>query len=62
MKGIIFQLLEEAVTRAHGVGCWERTLARAGVDGAYTSLGSYPDSDLTALAAAVSEEVGLEPA
>jgi hypothetical protein len=61
MKGIVFSLLEDAVTRAHGEDVWDDLLDRAGVDGVYTSLGSYPDSDLTSLVAAASEVTGDDP-
>lgn len=55
MKGIVFNLLEECVTDAHGADTWDDMLERAGVDGVYTSLGSYPDADLVALVGAASE-------
>ena len=46
MKGIIFNLLEEVVTQAHGEEVWDQLLDAAQVDGAFTSLGNYPDEDL----------------
>ena len=49
MKGIVFNLLEEVVTRQHGERTWDDLLATAGLEGAYTSLGSYPDSHLMKL-------------
>jgi Haem-NO-binding len=58
MKGIVFSLLEDAVTRTHGEDVWDDLLERAGLDGAYTSLGSYPDADLFALVGAVSNVTG----
>jgi hypothetical protein len=58
MKGIVFSLLEDAVTRAHGEDVWDNLLERAGLDGIYTSLGSYPDSDLFGLVAAASALTG----
>ena len=61
MKGIVFNLLEEAVVEAHGPDAWDRVLEDAGVDGAYTSLGNYPDDEAMALVAAICEQVG-EPA
>ena len=33
MKGIVFNLLEQVVTDAHGVAAWEDLLDDAGVDG-----------------------------
>jgi hypothetical protein len=43
MKGIIFNLLEEVVIRDHGADTWDELLSATCLDGAYTSLGSYPD-------------------
>ena len=62
MKGVIFNLAEQVVTDAHGVDAWDDILDRAGLDGAYTSLGSYPDADLAALVAASADVLGVEPA
>jgi len=42
MKGIVFNLLEEVVTTHHGSDTWDLLLDTARLDGAYTSLGSYP--------------------
>ena len=58
MKGIVFNLLEEAVVEAHGAGAWEQVLADVGADGAYTSLGNYPDQEALDLVAAICERVG----
>jgi hypothetical protein len=55
MKGIVFNLLEEVVTREFGADTWDALLEKAGVDGAFTSLGSYPDEDLLKLVTAASE-------
>ena len=49
MKSIVFNLLEEAVTAAHGVDAWGDLIDAAGVGGIYTSLGSYPDEEVVAL-------------
>jgi hypothetical protein len=49
MKGIIFNLLEMAVSSEHGEDTWDALLDAAGLEGAYTSLGSYPDADLLKL-------------
>lgn len=55
MKGIVFNLLQELVVRDHGEDAWDGLLERADVDGAYTTLGSYPDAELLALVGAASE-------
>jgi hypothetical protein len=61
MKGIIFNLLEEVVTRNHGEATWDALLDAAGVDGAYTSLGNYPDEQLFQLVGAASAALNLPP-
>ncbi|SRR6266545_1856948 len=62
MKGIIFNLLEEVVTHQFGDEAWEDLIDRAGVQGVYTSLGSYPDEELLALLQATPGLVGLPAA
>ena len=49
MKGIIFNLLEEVVIRDHGADTWDELLNATSLDGAYTSLGSYPDEHIQVL-------------
>lgn len=61
MKGIIFNVVEDAVTAAHGEEAWDALLEKAGVDGAYTALGNYPDSDLVDLIEAGSVMLGAPP-
>ena len=52
MKGIIFNLLEEAVIDSLGDAVWDDLLAASGARGVYTSLGSYPDAEVVALVGA----------
>lgn len=61
MKGIIFNLLEEVVRKEYGEETWPALLDAAQLDGVYTSLGNYPDSDLTKLVAAASTALNLPP-
>jgi len=58
MKGILFNLAEEVVQEAYGDEVWERMLDESGVDGAYTSLGNYPDEEFFALVAAAAGSWG----
>jgi hypothetical protein len=60
MKGIVFNLLEEAVTRTYGEDTWDDLLETAGLEGAYTSLGNYPDQQLTDLVQAASAATGAD--
>jgi hypothetical protein len=61
MKGIVFNLLEEVVRAEHGEDAWDALLEAAGVNGAYTSLGSYPDEELLKLVAAAATMLGQPP-
>jgi hypothetical protein len=59
MKGIIFNLLEEVVVSNYGEDTWDQLLTATALDGAYTSLGSYPDEQIQELVAAASRMLGL---
>ncbi len=61
MKGIVFNLLEETVAAEYGAAVWDELLASAGSDGAYTSLGSYADSQLQGLVLAAAQKLGKSP-
>jgi Haem-NO-binding len=61
VKGVIFNLAEQVVSDAFGVDTWDEILEDAGVDGAYTSLGSYPDEDLMAIVAASARRLDVDP-
>ena len=59
VKGILFNLVEEIVVDQWGADTWDDLLAAAGVDGAYTSLGNYPDRELELLVDATSARLEL---
>jgi hypothetical protein len=61
VKGVVFNLLEQAISREYGEDVWDDLLDAAGLDGAYTSLGSYADEDLGAIVAAASSALGTPP-
>lgn len=61
MKGIVFNLLQEVVSRHYSDDVWDQLLDSAGLDGAYTSLGSYPDEQLFALVGAAAAALQLPP-
>lgn len=58
MKGIIFNLLEDVVSTHLGEDAWDAILESAAVEGAFTSLGNYPDEEFARLIGAVSERTG----
>ncbi|GMM92549.1 heme NO-binding domain-containing protein [Qipengyuania sp. MTN3-11] len=58
MKGVIFNLLEEAVTADFGDHVWSDLIDAAGVHGGYTSLGSYPDEDILVLVSTAAAALG----
>ena len=61
MKGVIFNLLEDAVTDRHGAEAWDSLLDMAGLDGAWTSIGSYPDAQLVKLVDTAAVLLGQPP-
>lgn len=61
VKGIVFNLLEELVSREYGEEAWDVLLESAEVDGSYTSLGSYPDEDLMKLVSSASSQLDMSP-
>jgi Haem-NO-binding len=61
MKGIIFNLLERVIVSKHGDNRWDEILDAARLNGAYTSLGSYPDEELKTLIAAGGALLGMTP-
>jgi predicted hydrocarbon binding protein len=61
MKGIVFNLLEEVVSRHHGLATWDTLLETVELEGAYTSLGNYPDEEIVKLVGAASAALGQPP-
>lgn len=59
MKGVIFNVVEETVRAEHGEDAWDALLEAAGLVGAYTSLGTYPDEDMAALVRAAGATLGM---
>lgn len=57
MKGLVFNILEEAVTTTYGPDTWDAVLERAGSSGIYASVGSYDDAELFRIVGAVAEQV-----
>jgi hypothetical protein len=58
VKGIIFNMVEEAICATDGEPAWDHLLVSAGVEGGYSSLGSYPDEELLHLITVHAEQVG----
>ncbi|MGQ0742169.1 MAG: heme NO-binding domain-containing protein [Alphaproteobacteria bacterium] len=61
MKGIVFNLLEQVVSARFGEETWDSLLETSGLSGAYTSLGSYSDSDLQSLVRNGAAALGTSP-
>ena len=61
MKGVVFNLLEQLVARDFGEETWDALLDASGLDGVYTSLGSYPDEDLMKLVSAAADALAMPP-
>jgi len=59
MKGVVFNLLEAVVRRDHGDDTWEALLDAAEADGAYSSLGNYPDEEIVKLVSAASSALKM---
>ncbi|HEV3230564.1 MAG TPA: heme NO-binding domain-containing protein [Solirubrobacteraceae bacterium] len=59
MKGIVFNAFEEMIVGEHGEDAWDDLLDQAGLEGAYTSVGSYPYEELLALVGAAEHVYGV---
>jgi hypothetical protein len=60
VKGVLFNIVEDVVDETLSEDSWDTALDRAELTGAYTSLGDYPDGELTAIVSALSEQTGLD--
>lgn len=62
MKGVVFNAAEAAVIELFDEDTWDDILDAAGVDGVYSSVGSYDDADMMAIvqAASVMTELPVE--
>ncbi len=61
MKGITLNILEKVVNAEYGANTWDDLLAAAQSDGAFTSLGNYPDAALFKIVGAASQALKLPP-
>ena len=59
MMGIILQVVQETVVEVGGEDLWDVMTERAGVDGIYSRLDSYPMSEFLALLDALAAELSL---
>jgi hypothetical protein len=62
VKGVLFNIVEDVVTRALGADEWDDIVDAAAVSGAYTSLGNYPDADLGAIVDTVADRLSMSVA
>jgi hypothetical protein len=61
MKGIVFNLLQKSVSEQYGEATWDALLDAAELDGAYTALGTYDDSEALKLVGAASNALSVGP-
>jgi hypothetical protein len=61
LKGVVFNLLEQVVSEEAGEAAWEQAISESGVEGAYTSLGTYSHDELGALVESLAAQLGVEP-
>lgn len=61
MKGVLFNVVQEVVEATYSDDTWDDLLDDAELEGAYTTLGDYPDEELVAIVAAASARTGLDP-
>ena len=62
MKGIVFNVVETIIEKEYGPEMWDLLLTSAKLDGAYTSLGNYPDAELYSIVDAAARQLGLTAA
>lgn len=60
VKGLMFNVLEEVITDAYGPEAWDSLICMAGAEGAYSSLGTYPDTEFHAIAEATAALTGQD--
>ena len=60
MKGIVFTEFMEMVEAKFDENMLEEVLDEAGVEGVYTSIGTYPHSEMVQLVVALSAKSGVE--
>lgn len=60
MKGIIFNAVEQAVIGLYDEDTWDDLLDAAGLEGDYTSIGTYDDGELLQLVAVGCKATGLD--
>lgn len=59
MKGVIFNATQEAVIELFDEDTWDDLLDAAGLEGVYSSVGTYEDADLVAIVVAATKATGL---
>ena len=59
VKGLLFDVAREVVAEVLGEDEWDRAVEAADVEGAYTSLGNYPDAEMVRLVDVIAATAGL---
>lgn len=60
MQGVVFNIVEDVVLTLYDAETWDEIIDDAGVDGVYSSTGSYDDAEILAIVGAASERLGIE--
>lgn len=59
MKGLLFNVVQDVVEQRYGPDVWDDVVRRAGVDGAFTSLGSYDGVEFERIVGAIANVRGI---
>lgn len=60
MKGVVFTEFMEMTESEFGLQTVDNIISRAGVEGIYTSIGTYPHEEIISLVVALSQETEIE--
>lgn len=60
MQGVVFNIIEDVVLTLYDADTWDDIIDDAGVDGVYSSTGTYDDAEVLAIVAAASAKLGID--
>lgn len=59
MQGVVFNIIEDVVLTLYDEDMWDQIIDDAGVDGVYSSTGSYDDGEVLAIVGAASAALDI---